>query len=88
MERSAKLQIIGPTALFLAVLAGECAAYALQMSPSSPTLWYLNLVWFGIFQRSQNECYYRNEPNKSCHNQDGIKERNLDRFSWQQGCFY
>ena len=52
MEGSAKLQIIGPTALFLAVLAGECAAYALQMSPSSPTLWYLNLVWFGIFQRS------------------------------------
>jgi hypothetical protein len=52
MDRFAKLQILGPTALFLAVLASEGAAYALQMSPSSPTLWYLNLVWLGIFQRS------------------------------------
>jgi hypothetical protein len=52
MDRFAKLQVIGPSALFLAVLAGEGAASALQMSPSSPTLWYLNLVWFGIFQRS------------------------------------
>jgi hypothetical protein len=52
MDRFAKLQIIGPTALFVAVLAGEAAAYALQIAPSSTTLWYINLVWFGIFQRS------------------------------------
>jgi hypothetical protein len=52
MDRFARLQIIGPTVLFIAVLAGEGAAYALQMSPSSTTLWYINLVWFGIFQRS------------------------------------
>ena len=52
MDRFAKLQVIGPTALFIAVLAGEGAAYALQLSPSSTTLWYINLVWFSIFQRS------------------------------------
>jgi len=52
MDRFARLQFIGPTALFVAVLAGESAACALQMDPSSTTLWYLNLTWFGIFQRS------------------------------------
>ena len=52
MERSAKLQFIGPAALFLTVLAGEGAAYALQLSPSAPHLWFINLAVFGMLQRS------------------------------------
>jgi hypothetical protein len=52
MERSAKLQFIGPAALFLTVLAGEGAAYALQLFPSVPQLWFINLVGFGMLQRS------------------------------------
>jgi hypothetical protein len=52
MRRIAMLQVVGPTALFLSVLAAEAAAFALQLAPSSTELWYINLAWFGIFQRS------------------------------------
>ena len=52
MDRGARLQFVGPAVLFVAILAGEGAAFALQIAPSSTTLWYVNLVWFGIFQRS------------------------------------
>jgi hypothetical protein len=52
MDRYAKLQFIGPTALFSTVLAGEAAALALSMFPSRPDLWYINLAWFGVLQRS------------------------------------
>jgi hypothetical protein len=52
MTRLAKLQLIGPVALFGAVLAAEAAAWALAYSPSSELLWYINLEWFAAFQRS------------------------------------
>jgi hypothetical protein len=52
MDRSAKLQFIGPAGLFLTVLAGEGAAYALQLFPSVRQLWFINLVGFGMLQRS------------------------------------
>jgi hypothetical protein len=52
MDRFAKLQFIGPAALFATVLAGESAAWALDMFPATTALWYVNLVWFGILQRS------------------------------------
>ena len=48
----AKLQLVGPLALVLAIAAAEGAAYGLSSMPSSPTLWYLNLKWFGMFQTS------------------------------------
>ena len=52
MNRLAKLQLIGPVFLFVAVLAAEGAAYALSVFPSSAPLWYANLKLFGMFQRS------------------------------------
>jgi hypothetical protein len=52
MNRLAKLQLIGPIFLFVAVLAAEAAAYALSAFPSSGPLWYVNLKLFGVFQRS------------------------------------
>ena len=52
MDRFAKLQFVGPTALFITILAGEAAAFALSMFPSTPGLWYVNLAWFGVLQRS------------------------------------
>lgn len=38
--------------LFVAVLAAEAASCALAHVPSSEGLWYINLRWFGIFQKS------------------------------------
>src|SRR6266446_616805 len=52
MPRHARLQIIGPTTLFLALLGAESAAYALGLYPSSQMLWSINLRLFGIFQKS------------------------------------
>jgi hypothetical protein len=52
MNRVAKLQCLGPFALFAAALAAEAAAYALAQHPTSAFLWYVNLRLFGIFQRS------------------------------------
>jgi hypothetical protein len=52
MNRLAKLQLIGPVFLFVAVLAAEAGAYALAMFPSFEPLWYVNLKLFGMFQRS------------------------------------
>jgi hypothetical protein len=51
MSRLAKLQLVGPAVLFVAVLAAEAAACALAHAPSSEALWYINLRWFGIFQK-------------------------------------
>ena len=53
MQRSARLQIIGPLVLFFAVLAAEGAAYALSEMPSSAFLWYLNLEVFSLFRKSR-----------------------------------
>jgi hypothetical protein len=52
MTRLRNLQLVGPLALFTAVLAAEGAAYALAQAPSSAWLWYLNLKWFSMFQQS------------------------------------
>jgi len=52
MSRLAKLQLIGPVALFCAVLAAEGAVWALAHSPTSEFLWYVNLQVFGSFQKT------------------------------------
>jgi hypothetical protein len=52
MNRLFKLQLVGPFALFAAMLCAELAARALQYAPSSELLWFINLRMFGIFQRS------------------------------------
>jgi hypothetical protein len=52
MHRIFKLQFLGPLALFVATLAAEIAARALEYAPSSEMLWFINLKMFGIFQRS------------------------------------
>jgi hypothetical protein len=52
MMRLAKLQVVGPVCLFVAVLGAEGAAWALSHSPSSEILWFVNLRVFGIFQKS------------------------------------
>lgn len=48
-----RLQLVGPLALFAAVLAAEAAAYALAIAPSSAFLWYLNLEVFSLFRKSR-----------------------------------
>jgi hypothetical protein len=52
MTKLAKLQLIGPVVVFLAALAAEAAVYALNYSPTSEFLWYINLKLFGLFQQS------------------------------------
>jgi len=52
MTRLGRLQLLGPVASFLAVVAAESAACALAAVPTSETLWYVNLTLFGIFQKS------------------------------------
>jgi hypothetical protein len=47
-----KLQLIGPFALFTAVLGAESAAWALAQSPTSEILWFINLRIFGLYQNS------------------------------------
>jgi hypothetical protein len=51
MSRHAALQLIGPATVFAALLAAECAAYALALYPSSQLLWSVNLQLFGVFQK-------------------------------------
>jgi hypothetical protein len=52
MRRTQSLQVVGPCALFAAILAAEGAAYALAHVPTSGFLWYMNLRWFAAFQSS------------------------------------
>ena len=54
MTRIAKLQLVGPIALFLIVVSAEGAVWALAQFPASETLWFINLRLFGLFQI----CYY------------------------------
>jgi hypothetical protein len=52
MKRQAKFQMIGPAAVFVAVLSAELAAAALARWPSSELLWRANIEWFHAFQKS------------------------------------
>jgi hypothetical protein len=53
MSRLSKLlQFLGPLTLFVTTLSAELAAIALNHSPASETLWYLNLAVFRVFWRS------------------------------------
>src|SRR5690242_19982079 len=52
MNRLFRLQFVGPLALFCTTLCAELAARALENSPGSEFLWFINLRIFGIFQRS------------------------------------
>jgi hypothetical protein len=52
MDRLAKLQLLGPAAVFLTVGAAEAAALALGRFPTSETLWFINLKVFQVFQES------------------------------------
>jgi hypothetical protein len=52
MNRSIKLQFLGPAALFAFVLTAESAAWGLDRHPTSEMLWYLNLEIFPILQKT------------------------------------
>jgi hypothetical protein len=52
MKKLPPLQLLGPVALFVALAAADLAAYALQLAPDSKWLWYVNLRWFDMFQRT------------------------------------
>jgi hypothetical protein len=54
MIRLFNFQFLGPLVLFVATLSAELAARALAYTPTSETLWYLNLEVFGLFQRSHS----------------------------------
>jgi hypothetical protein len=53
MSKFARLQVLGPVAVFAAVLVAEAAALALSQFPTSEFLWRVNLELFGVFQKSQ-----------------------------------
>jgi hypothetical protein len=53
MGRLARIQLVGPCALLIAVMAADAAAYALAQHPSSAFLWYLNLDFFSVFRKSR-----------------------------------
>ena len=53
MERLARLQLIGPLALFGAMGVAEAATLGLVYWPSSSLLWYLNLEVFSVFRKSR-----------------------------------
>ena len=52
MKKLSLFQLIGPVAVFGALLAAEAFANALERAPSSEWLWFVNLKVFGIFQES------------------------------------
>jgi hypothetical protein len=52
MSRFAKLQFVGPAAVFLAVSTAEGAAFGLAHIPTSEILWRANLEFFAVFQAS------------------------------------
>jgi len=50
MSRLARLQLVGPIFLFIAVAGAEGAARALAHAPGSEALWYIHLGVFGPFR--------------------------------------
>jgi hypothetical protein len=54
MQKSHKIQLLGPLVVAIAVLSAEGVAYALALTPSSSLLWYLNLEVFSIFRKSRS----------------------------------
>jgi hypothetical protein len=54
MQKSDKIQLMGPLVVAVAVLSAEGTAYALALTPSSSLLWYLNLEVFSIFRKSRS----------------------------------
>ena len=52
MKKLSASQLVGPVALFTAVMGAEAASYCLSRTPSSEWMWYFNLQWFGMFQQS------------------------------------
>jgi hypothetical protein len=52
MKKLSPFQLLGPIALFVALAIADAAAYGLQLAPNSEWLWYVNLRWFDMFQRS------------------------------------
>jgi hypothetical protein len=52
MRKTVALQLLGPVSLFGAIAIADGGAFALDRSPSSEWLWYLNLKWFALFQQS------------------------------------
>jgi hypothetical protein len=57
MKDLGKLQVVGPCTLLASILASEAAARALAYAPTSETLWFINLKFFGIFQKSRHYLY-------------------------------
>ena len=53
MRSLARLQLVGPAALFAAIFAADGLAYALVRDPASSLLWYLNREVFSIFRISR-----------------------------------
>ena len=52
MGKIAKLQVVGPLFLIIAIVAAELSTYGLALRPTSEIAWYINLQVFSIFQRS------------------------------------
>jgi len=57
MKDLGKLQVVGPCTLLASILASEVAARALAYAPTSETLWFINLKFFAIFQKSRQYLY-------------------------------
>jgi hypothetical protein len=57
MKDLGKLQLVGPVTLLASILASEAAARALAYVPTSETLWFINLKFFGIFPKIRHYLY-------------------------------
>jgi hypothetical protein len=57
MKDLGKLQVVGPCTLLASILASEVAARALAYAPTSETLWFINLKFFAILQKSRQDLY-------------------------------
>jgi hypothetical protein len=53
VQKTIRLQLVGPLLLLCVVAAAETIAFALAHNPSSALLWYLDLGVFGIFRKSR-----------------------------------
>ena len=62
MTRPARIQMIGPSVVLVAICAAEVSAIALFKWPASEVLWRANLEWFHAIQKSSS--FFNAYPNR------------------------
>ena len=78
-----RFQLIGPSIIFATALSADAAALALSKYPTSEFLWYVNLEWFSVFQRS----YYFLPEWLSCAKVSIVLAAPIFVVAWLAYCF-